>query len=83
MTKKSKYLNKLNNKPENKIENRKITMGQAYDMFLKQMGGKESTGNTSPCGKDCSEKRCRIACQFLKNKNFDINLHNWDKYRCT
>ncbi len=56
-------------KRQNKID-RKITMSQAYDMFLKQMGGQTSTGNKDPCNKYCSNMKCQLACGYLRNKSF-------------
>jgi hypothetical protein len=47
-------------------------MGQAYDLFLKQMGGKTSTGNKDPCSKYCSNYDCQKSCGHIKHRNFDI-----------
>ncbi len=67
--------------PKNKINNQpKVSeffapkMDEAYDSFLKQMGGSVSTGNPNPCGPICEKNKCRVACRMLcirmrQNKN--------------
>ncbi len=43
-------------------------INDAYDLFLKQMGGSTSTGNTDPCGPNCSEPECRKQCSYFRLK---------------
>ncbi len=39
---------------------------EAYDSFLKQMGGSVSTGNPNPCGPNCDDNDCRVACRMRR-----------------
>ena len=50
-------------------QNRSVSMADAYDMFLKQMGGRVSTLNPDPCDKNCQNTKCLLARKTLRYNN--------------
>ena len=45
------------------------SMANAYDMFLKQMGGKVSTLQENPCDKNCQNEKCLRARKQMRFNN--------------
>ena len=52
-----------------KNENDYRSMANAYDMFLKQMGGKVSTLQENTCDKNCQNEKCLRARKQMRFNN--------------